>query len=245
MRYFFHIVWVGEIIEKLTRLVLGAVDVLLNVARMNNISCNKAQGGSIAKCYVDNEQRSGSLYCSSVVGWTKRQQPLFVISCLIFFQMNVCLASIPPNKEKLGLEKYLINRGSISGGVAGTGFSLLNMAQGESKLGERWIFDIGDIRGGVLKGPPGYFHVQLMDKPSRLIIDFAQMKNVRIDEQKIQSLIKTSSIFRTAKLLYDPADSATSIVFELKQSPRIKAYQVVGNKNTSKVVVDVVPMANQ
>lgn len=65
---------------------LGAVDVLLTVARGNNLSCNKARGGSIAKCYVDDEQRGCSLDCSSVVSWIKRQQSLIF---LLIFSINL------------------------------------------------------------------------------------------------------------------------------------------------------------
>lgn len=66
----------GDILFKISSKILGVVGVFLNLARGNNLSCNKAQGESIAKFYVDDEQGGCSFNCSSVVDWIKRQQLL-------------------------------------------------------------------------------------------------------------------------------------------------------------------------
>ena len=78
------------------------------------------------------------------------------------------MAAIPTASQ--GAKNILKYQGALNGGVAGTGFSLLKMSKmalAQNNL-ERWVIDIGDIKGRVNKGVPGFYHVQLTQNPSSL-----------------------------------------------------------------------------
>src|SRR5438445_3564198 len=71
--------------------------------------------------------------------------------------------------------KILSGEGATYGGLAGSGFTLLDVRRSADKKIERLVFDIGDKAGAVMRGWPGYYHAELKSNPQRLVIDFAQM----------------------------------------------------------------------
>lgn len=145
-------------------------------------------------------------------------------------------------KTKTTPTKILQGTGSIIGGVAGTGFSLLDLRKSQDAKNkiERLVFDIGDIQGKIQKGLPGYYHVQMATNPSRLIIDFSQMPASKINSQEIQKRLGASIYVKSSEFALDPVDKSLNLVLFLKNNPRAKVFQVAGEKSTSKVVIDLI-----
>lgn len=148
-------------------------------------------------------------------------------------------AALPPAQK---IQKSLIvDQGAISGGVAGNGFSMLKMqlvSMPTAKM-ERYIFDIGDIRGRKVKGLPGFYHVQLVKNPPQVVIDFSQMPVSRVFENDLTKTIKKSVLVSSGKLISDPTDKALTMVLNLKKPGKMKVMQVKGEKDTSKLVIDL------
>lgn len=148
-------------------------------------------------------------------------------------------AAIPAaNQNAKNIIKY---QGALSGGVAGGGFSLLKMnkiALAQNK-GERWIIDIGDIKGKSNKGVPGYYHVQVTQNPPQLVIDFNQMPVSIFSESELTKMVQSSVFMSKGRLLSDPTDKTLTMIFDLKKPSQVKVMQVIGKKETSKVVLDL------
>lgn len=166
------------------------------------------------------------------------------IACLmalsLAFISEIVYAAV--NKTKTAPSKILEGTGSMIGGVAGTGFSLLDLrkSQDMKHKAERIVFDIGDLRGRKQKGLPGYYHVQMLQNPSRLVIDFSQMPASKINAQEIQKRLASSMFIKSTELALDPIDQSLNLVLFLKNKPKAKVFQVAGQKSTSKVVVDLI-----
>lgn len=148
-------------------------------------------------------------------------------------------AALPPAQK---IQKSIIaNQGAVSGGIAGNGFSMLKMqlvAMPSAKM-ERYIFDVGDLRGHKNKGLPGFYHVQLVKNPPQMIIDFSQMPVSRVFENDLTQTLKKSVLVSSGKLVSDPIDKTLTMVLNLKKPGKMKVMQVKGEKETSKLVVDL------
>lgn len=145
-------------------------------------------------------------------------------------------AAIPPKA------KILDGKGSQSGGVAGSGFMLTDMrrtADAKKKI-ERIVMDIGDIQGLPIKGLPGYFHVELKQNPDRLIIDLSQMPKTMVDEFKLGRIFEKSMAVQKTAMTSDPSDNTLNIALNLKKGTKVRVFQVAGQKQTSKIVVDLI-----
>lgn len=130
--------------------------------------------------------------------------------------------------------------GVITGGAAGSTFSLLDIRKSQDlkMKAERLVIDVGDSSGKVVKGPPGYFHAQLLQNPARLVIDFSQMPASKMNVQEIKKRLGLSMYIKESKMSLDPVDQSLNMVFFLKNNPKVKIYPVNGKEATSKVVVD-------
>lgn len=148
-------------------------------------------------------------------------------------------AALPPAQK---IQKSIIaEQGAVSGGIAGNGFSMLKMqlvSMPKAKM-ERYIFDIGDLRGRKVKGLPGFYHVQLVKNPPQIIIDFSQMPVSRVFENDLTKTIKKSVLVSSGKLVSDPIDKTLTMVLNLRKPGKMKVMQVKGEKETSKLVVDL------
>lgn len=158
---------------------------------------------------------------------------LFAVSTINLF------AAIPsPSNQAKNIIKF---QGALQGGVAGNGFSLLKI----SKLffpqthSERWIVDVGDLKGKVNKGLPGYYHVQMVQNPPQMIVNFNQMPVSVFNEIELTKMIKSSVFVSKGKLLSDPTDKTLTMIFDLKKPAQLKVLQVKGQKETSKLVFDL------
>ncbi|RYZ85995.1 MAG: hypothetical protein EOP04_14760 [Proteobacteria bacterium] len=149
-------------------------------------------------------------------------------------------AAIPAKVKAPVVGKILTNEGAATGGVAGSGFSLLDMrrtADNKKKI-ERVVIDIGDMQGQALKGMPAYFHAEMKKNPSKLILDFDQMPISRLDEGRLKDRFKGSLFVKKTSMILDPEDKALNVTLDLKPGTVARVFQVKGNKGTSKVVVD-------
>lgn len=150
-------------------------------------------------------------------------------------------AAVPKDSKKPAVSKILSGQGISFGGLAGTGFTLLDLRRTSDakKKVERIVIDVGDMSGAPLRGWPGYYFAELKKNPSRLVIDFAQMPNANIDQSKIKNIMKNSLAVKTSTMSLDPVDSSLNLTMDLKQNTKVRVYQVAGKKQTSKVVVDL------
>jgi hypothetical protein len=156
----------------------------------------------------------------------------FLLSLILICEVSFSAIPMQPsNVQKSTL--------SLVGGSAGLGFSLLDIRSTHSKNKERVVIDIGGMKGSSLKGRPGYFHAQVLENPHRLVIDFAQMPASKIDIKTLNKKLSQSLGIKSSQMSLDPVDQTLSLVFELKNKPQVKVYQVAGVKSTSKVVVDL------
>lgn len=163
----------------------------------------------------------------------------------IFFILSVftslqAFAAIPP-KPQAPVGKILQNEGAASGGVAGTGFSLTDLRRTADarKSVERIVIDFGDIDGNIHKGLPAYFHAELKKNPSRLVLDFTQTPNSRIDEGRLESRFRGSLFVKKTSMILDPEDKALNLTLDLKPGTVARVSQVKGGKSTAKVVIDL------
>lgn len=125
------------------------------------------------------------------------------------------------------------------GGQAGPGFSLLkiqHMAQVKSGQ-ERIVFHIGSKEGYHLKGSPGYFNA--LNHNKKIVLDFSQMPTSKLSEKSIQEIFKNSKIIRKSRLIKDPIDQSLSLELELYKSARMKLIPIKGEKQTARLVLDI------
>ena len=166
-----------------------------------------------------------------------------IISCLAALFLSLpALASVPAKPAAPAVPKTLSGSGFTYGGLAGTGFTLLDIrrtADQRRKI-ERLVFDVGDKNGKDMRGWPGYYHAELKSNPQRLVLDFAQMPNSRLDQTAVTSRLRGSMAIRNTVMSLEPVDGTLNLTMDLKQNTKVRVYQVMGKKMTSKVVVDLI-----
>lgn len=172
--------------------------------------------------------------------YTERILTGILISCFV----SPVFAAVPEASKPAikPASKILEGEGASFGGLAGTGFTLLDVrrtADAKKKV-ERLVMDVGDLQGAPLKGLPGYYFAELKKNPSQLVIDFSQMPNSHIELKTLQNRFKDSLAVKGANLTLDPVDNSLSVTLDLKKNTKVRVYQVAGKKSTSKVVVDLI-----
>ena len=160
-----------------------------------------------------------------------------VISLVLSLQANAAI----PAKPKAPVGKILITEGEATGGVAGTGFSLMDLRRTADvkKNFERIVIDIGDMQGNPQKGLPAYFHAELKKNPNRLVLDFNQTPNSRMDDGRLAGRFKNSLFVKKSSMILDPEDKALNLTLDLKPGTSARVFQVKGDKTTAKVVIDL------
>jgi len=165
------------------------------------------------------------------------------IGCLMamFLAGPVFAAISTPQVKPKPAAKILAGEGATYGGLAGSGFTLMDVRRTADvkKKVERIVIDVGNLQGAPQRGWPGYYFAEMKKNPNRLVIDFAQMPNARIDQAKIAARMNGSlGVVRTAMSL-DPVDNSLNLTLDLKKGTKARVYQVSGKKTTSKVVIDL------
>lgn len=148
-------------------------------------------------------------------------------------------AAIPVKKMVGPPQKILSGQNAVTGGAAGSGFSLTNVTLAKTPGKERVILDVGDLQGMPHRGFPAYYHAELRENPRRLILDFAQMPNVLVDEKALHAKLRGSTAISNSTILIDPTDQTLSLVLDLRKNVKAEVFQVAGKKGTSRVVVDL------
>ncbi|MEK2690031.1 hypothetical protein [Bdellovibrio sp. GT3] len=163
------------------------------------------------------------------------------MGCLLCLLLALPVSAAIPSKKVQQGPKILSGKGELFGGLAGSGFTLLDVRRtaDKNKKVERVVFDVGDKNGAKMKGWPGYFHAELKNNPQRLIISFAQMPTSLVNEVALNFRLKNSFAVKKTAMSMDPMDSSLNLTMDLKQNTKVRVYQVAGKKNTSKVVVDL------
>jgi hypothetical protein len=161
-----------------------------------------------------------------------------LLSILVFSSFTH--AALPPKKTST-LESFQTVQRQI-GGQAGAGFSLLNLQKIQAKNGnaERLIFEVGTKEGQALKGLPGYYNAQNQVRPNRIVLDFSQMFESKVNERFIKGILKDSKLVRDVKVTSDPLDKTLSMTLDLNSTVKMKTVQVAGKKQTAKIVVDII-----
>ncbi len=165
------------------------------------------------------------------------------IGCLLAILISQSVfAAVPAQKAKPTPSKILAGQGVSYGGLAGSGFTLLDVrrtADAKKKV-ERIVIDVGDASGAVMKGLPGFYYAELKKNPQRLVIDFSQMPNARLTKAQIAQRLQGSQAVLKSDMSLDPLDNALNLTLDLKKNTKVRVYQVAGAKTTSKVVIDLI-----
>lgn len=150
-------------------------------------------------------------------------------------------AAIPPKPKAPTVGRILVSEGEAMGGIAGVGFSLMDLRRtaDSGKNVERIVLDFGDLQGNPQKGLPAYFHAELKKNPNRLVLDFSQTPNSRLDDGRLASRFKNSLFVKKSSMILDPEDKALNLTLDLKPGTVARVFQVRGEKTTAKVVVDL------
>lgn len=163
---------------------------------------------------------------------------ILLVSAIFSLQ---AFAAIPPKPQAPVVGRILVGEGEAAGGVAGTGFSLMDLrrtADAKKKV-ERIVIDMGDMQGNPQKGMPPYFHAELKKNPNRLVLDFSQTPNSRLDDGRLANRFKGSMFVNKTSMILDPEDKALNLTLDLKPGTVARVFQVRGQKTTAKVVVDL------
>lgn len=172
----------------------------------------------------------------------RKESIMKYIGCLAALMLALPTFAALPAKKAPEVKGILSGSGSTFGGLAGSGFTLLDVkrvATNSDKI-ERLVFDIGDKEGQDMRGWPGYYHVELKNNPQRLVIDFAQMPNSRVTQLTLNSRLKGSPSILSSIMSLEPVDNSLNLTMSLKSNTKVRVYQVMGKKSTSKVVVDLI-----
>lgn len=155
--------------------------------------------------------------------------------------LSIQASAAIPAKPKSPVGKILVTEGQATGGVAGTGFSLMDLRRSSDakKKIERIVIDFGDMEGKPQKGLPAYFHAELKKNPNRLVLDFNQTPNSRLDEGRLANRFKGSLFVKKSSMILDPEDKALNLTLDLAPGTFARVFQVKGEKTTAKVVIDL------
>jgi hypothetical protein len=135
-----------------------------------------------------------------------------------------------------------VKQGAIIGGQTGSGFSLLGVRRhyaGGSKV-ERVIFDLGDKKGEPLKSQMSFYHVSVEPKLKRVVVDLAQVFKTGLTEKDLNEKFKNSPIVEKVFLTFDPVDQNTTIMFMLKSTIAVEAFELgKESKDPLRLVLDL------
>jgi hypothetical protein len=135
------------------------------------------------------------------------------------------------------------HQGVFTGGMAGTGTSLLTVRRSFAKKSalERVIIDLGDREAKPAGLKMGYFQAALDAKNNRLVLDVAQLRMSKVTEGQLQRLFKASPYVRTVSLTLDPQDGAATMVLDLKRPVRLEVFRSVKKGAPARIVMDLQP----
>lgn len=139
-------------------------------------------------------------------------------------------------------QNVLRDSGSVRGGQAGLGFSLLDLrktASAKSKI-ERLVIDVGDRAYQKQTGSVGYFNVELRNGGKQVVVDFAQVLNAKFSEGDLKKKLASSNYIKSSEMIFESEGQTTSLVLNLKQKAQVRVQPVNGKgKQTARLVLDL------
>lgn len=146
-----------------------------------------------------------------------------------------------PNPKKVQqVKEQFISEGSLSGGQASRGSTLMDIRRtlSQNKKAERLVIALGDINGNR-SSQTTYFHVQLDKNSKRLILDLAQTPNSLVDAKKLAQSIANSPFITKSDMTVDPEDRSLNMTFALRENVKMRAYAAKAKDGQALVVVDL------
>lgn len=163
---------------------------------------------------------------------------IFLSAVALFSGLN-SYAAIQQKSTAVIVAPYLRENTSFIGGQAGRGFSILDIrrTQDLKRQQERLVLDIGDLNGAPLKGKTGFYHVEYRDK--KMIISFSQMPKTLMSKESLLKISKGSLSLEKTYFIEEADNSTMKLVLEFKSKPRVKIFDIKGQKTTAKLIVDL------
>lgn len=137
--------------------------------------------------------------------------------------------------------KY-IDKGTVIGGEAGQGFSLIQVRTqvDPKKKVERVVLNLGDKDGNVLKGKPSFYQVNLEPERSRIVISLSQVSRSKVSQEELSRIFKKSPYVKSVQMVTDAESSSTNLVLNLKAPVRAEVFQMAEKGKPGRVVLDLV-----
>lgn len=135
------------------------------------------------------------------------------------FALSSSVATAMPKPMQVVPEKIAIapRAGVFAGGQSNDEFSILAIRRESSDEGvERLVIEYGDRFGRPLQGEPGFFHVAVDRKATRVVIDLAQVNRTVIDQKELAQLLASSKFVADSDMTMDPHDASTNITLNMK-----------------------------
>ncbi len=152
-------------------------------------------------------------------------------------------AAIAPLVQKVQAPMHkniLRGQGALQGGKAGAGFSILDLkSMPIAKKSERVMIDIGDARSEKLQGSIGYYTVE-MKKNNKLVLTFAKTLNSKIENKDLQKRFFNSRYVAGSQFQFDPIGQNMTLELQLKKAVVARVVSLKGDKETGKLVLDMV-----
>lgn len=165
-----------------------------------------------------------------------------LFSLLLLAMVSATSGAATAYKHSLsGKKNAYLKDGVITGGVAGTGTSLLNVRRAFSAKAEleRLIISLGDKEAKPLKGEPTYFQAAMDASNNRMVLDITQLKLSKVSEQQVQRLFKSSPYVSSVSFTLDPEDKAASMVVNLKRPMKLEVFRL---SKPARIVLDLKPL---
>lgn len=137
-----------------------------------------------------------------------------------------------------------LSEGVVIGGIAGTGFTLREVRRkfgAKSKM-ERVVLDLGDENGEPIKGSPAYYHVEVDQKKSRVIMDLSQVQRSKMTEKQLRNVFMGSPYLALDSITYDPEDGATNLTLRMKRPIKVEIFSPNDAKKNGRIILDVSPV---
>lgn len=143
-------------------------------------------------------------------------------------------------KDKTKIQVPLITKDGIYiGGVAKSAFSIkdIRLTSNLKTKQERIVIDIGDLNGRSITGKIGFYQIE--KKENQVVITFSQTPKLFIDSKRVVEKFKSGRNFTKFVLTQDLDDNNQQIQLNLNKNTKVRFFDVVGGKQTAKLVIDL------
>lgn len=158
---------------------------------------------------------------------------------IVFGWGVVAVAAIP--KAQVSPTRILVGSGVAQGGKSGMALALMDFRHSASKNGkmERLVLDFGSADLKEAKGLVGYYHAELQENPSRLVLELPQTYASRLPEKEILKRLQKSNFVRGAQIGFDRNLQSMTMVFQFKGPVQARVARIASPDTTGKIVIDL------